>query len=67
MATGPVMLSFLAIAAGDHAAHSPAMLLTAGQYTPAALNDPLFAGESWLGLPPFHVSFGLLPTPASCR
>jgi hypothetical protein len=56
----PVMLSFLAIAAGYHAAHYLVMLLTAGQYTLAALNDPLFTGESWLGLPPFYVSFGFL-------
>ena len=59
-ATGPVMLSFLAIAAGYHAAHYLVMLLTAGQYTLAALNDPLMTGESWLGLPPFFVSFGFL-------
>lgn len=62
-ATGPVMLSFLAIAAGYHAAHYLVMLLTAGQYTLAALNDPLFTGESWLGLPPFYVSFGFLTDP----
>jgi hypothetical protein len=62
-ATGPVMLSFLAIAAGYHAAHYLVMLLTAGQYTLAALNDPLFRGESWLGLPPFYVSFGFLSDP----
>ncbi|MCX7288895.1 MAG: hypothetical protein NTW20_15460 [Rhodobacterales bacterium] len=62
-ATGPVMLSFLAIAAGYHAAHYLVMLLTAGQYTIAALNDPLFTGESWLGLPPFYVSFGFLTDP----
>ncbi|MBA3910236.1 MAG: hypothetical protein C0524_10215 [Rhodobacter sp.] len=62
-ATGPVMLSFLAIAAGYHAAHYLVMLLTAGQYTLAALNDPLFQGESWLGLPPFYVSFGFLSDP----
>jgi hypothetical protein len=61
---GPVMLSFLAIAAGYHAAHYLVMLLTAGQYTVAALNDPLFRGESWLGLPPFYVSFGFLTDPA---
>lgn len=59
-ATGPVMLSFLAIAAGYHAAHYLVMLLTAGQYTLAALNDPLMTGDSWLGLPPFFVSFGFL-------
>lgn len=57
---GPVVLSFLAIAAGYHAAHYLVMLLTAGQYTLAALNDPLFTGDSWLGLPPFYVSFGFL-------
>ncbi|MFN5996687.1 MAG: hypothetical protein ACK47S_01290, partial [Paracoccaceae bacterium] len=61
--TGPVMLSFLAIAAGYHAAHYLVMLLTAGQYTLAALNDPLFVGESFLGLPPFYVSFGFLTDP----
>jgi hypothetical protein len=62
-ATGPVMLSFLAIAAGYHAAHYLVMLLTAGQYTIAALNDPLFTGDSWLGLPPFYVSYGFLTNP----
>lgn len=59
-AAGPVMLSFLAIAAGYHAAHYLVTLLTAGQYTLAALNDPLFRGDSLLGLPPFYVSFGFL-------
>lgn len=63
-AAGPVMLSFLAIAAGYHAAHYVVMLLTAGQYTLAALNDPFLQGESWLGLPPFYVSFGFLTDPA---
>jgi len=63
MATGPVMLSFLAIAAGYHAAHYLIMLLTAGQYTLAALNDPFFTGDAWLGLPPFYVSFGFLTDP----
>jgi hypothetical protein len=62
-ATGPVMLSFLAIAAGYHAAHYLVLLLTAGQYTIAALNDPLLSGDSWLGLPPFYVSFGFLTDP----
>jgi len=60
VAAGPVMLSFLAIASGYHAAHYLVTLLTAGQYTLAALNDPLFQGDSWLGLPPFYVSFGFL-------
>ncbi|MFN3844785.1 MAG: hypothetical protein ACK4RZ_03050 [Paracoccaceae bacterium] len=59
-AAGPVMLSFLAIAAGYHAAHYLVTLLTAGQYTLAALNDPLFRGDALLGLPPFYVSFGFL-------
>lgn len=55
-----VMLSFLAIASGYHAAHYLVMLLTAGQYTLAALNDPFFTGDSWLGLSEFFVSFGFL-------
>lgn len=59
-ATGPVMLSFLAIAAGYHAAHYLVTLLTTGQYTLAALNDPLLRGDALLGLPPFYVSFGFL-------
>lgn len=59
-ATGPIMLSFLAIAAGYHAAHNLVTLLTAGQYTLAALNDPLFRGDSLLGLSEFFVSFGFL-------
>lgn len=58
--TGPVMLSFLAIAAGYHGAHYLLTLLTAGQYTLAALNDPLFRGDALLGLPPFYVSMGFL-------
>ena len=58
--TGPVMLSFLAIAAGYHGAHYLLTLLTAGQYTLAALNDPLFQGDALLGLPPFYVSMGFL-------
>ena len=63
-ATGPMMLSFLAIAAGYHAAHYLVMLLTAGQYTLAALNDPFLTGDSWLGLSPFYVSFGFLTDPS---
>ncbi|MDT8857587.1 hypothetical protein RNZ50_21595 [Paracoccaceae bacterium Fryx2] len=58
--TGPVSLSFLAIAAGYHGAHYLVTLLTSGQYTLAALNDPLFRGDAWLGLAPFYVSFGFL-------
>jgi hypothetical protein len=56
----PVMLSFLAISAGYHAAHYLTTLLTSGQYTLAALNDPLFRGDDFLGLPPFYVSMGFL-------
>ena len=62
-ATGKIVLPFLAIAAGYHAAHYFVMLLTAGQYTLAALNDPFLQGESWLGLPPYFVSFGFLTDP----
>ena len=57
---GPVMLSFLAIAAGYHLSHYLVTLLTTGQYTVAALNDPFFRGDSILGLSPFYVSFGFL-------
>ena len=56
----PVMLSFLAIAAGYHAAHHLMVLLTTGQYTLAALNDPLFRGDAFLGLEVFFVSMGFL-------
>ena len=64
---GPVMLSFLAIAAGYHAAHYLVTLLTTGQYTLAALNDPLFRGDSLLGLPAFYVSFGFLTDRATMQ
>ncbi|MFT4149272.1 MAG: hypothetical protein QM656_03670 [Paracoccaceae bacterium] len=60
---GPVMLSFLAIAAGYHAAHYLTTLLTAGQFTLSALNDPLFRGDAILGMEPFYVSFGFLSDP----
>jgi hypothetical protein len=56
----PVMLSFLAIAAGYHSAHYLVTLLTSGQYIIAALNDPLFRGDSLLGLDAFYVSLGFL-------
>ncbi|MCV2872185.1 hypothetical protein OEZ71_07730 [Defluviimonas sp. WL0050] len=61
-ATGPVMLSFLPIAAGYHVAHYLIALLTNGQYAIAALNDPF--GRNWqlLGLPDHWVSFGFLAT-----
>ncbi len=61
------MLSFLAIAAGYHAAHYLVTLLTTGQYTLAALNDPLFRGDSLLGLPAFYVSFGFLTDRATMQ
>ncbi len=62
-AAGPVMLSFLAIAAGYHVAHFFVTLITTGQYTLWALNDPLFRGDALLGLPPFYISFGFLSDP----
>lgn len=62
-AAGPVVLSFLAIAAGYHAAHYLVMLLTAGQYALVALNDPLMRGDSLMGMEPFFVSFGFLSDP----
>lgn len=62
-AAGPLMLSFLAIAAGYHTAHFFVTLLTSAQYTLFALNDPLFRGDALLGLPPFYVSLGFLSDP----
>lgn len=62
-AAGPVMLSFLAIAAGYHTAHLFVTLLTSAQYALSALNDPLFRGDALLGLPPFYVSLGFLAQP----
>jgi hypothetical protein len=62
---GPVCLSFLAIAAGYHAAHYLTILLTSGQYALFALNDPLFRGDALLGLPPFFVSMGFLTDPGA--
>lgn len=62
-AAGPMMLSFLAIAAGYHTAHFFLTLLTSAQYTLFALNDPLFRGDALLGLPPFYISLGFLSTP----
>ena len=61
-AAGPVMLSFLPIAAGYHVAHYLIALLTNGQYAIAALNDPLGRGWQLLGLPDHWVSFGFLTT-----
>lgn len=62
---GPVMLSFLAIAAGYHGAHYLVTLLTSGQFTLAALNDPFLRGDALLGLSAFYVSFGFLSDAAS--
>jgi len=64
---GAVLLSFLAIAAGYHAAHYLLTLLTAGQYTLSALNDPFFRGDALLGLEPFYVSMGFLTDAATMR
>jgi hypothetical protein len=61
-AAGPVMLSFLPIAAGYHVAHYFIALLTNGQYAIAALNDPFGRGWQLLGLPDHWVSFGFLTT-----
>jgi len=59
---GPLMLSFLPIAAGYHVAHYLVALLTDGQYALAALNDPFGTGAALLGLPEHWVSFGFLNT-----
>jgi hypothetical protein len=60
MVAGPVMLSFLPIAAGYHIAHYLVALLTNGQYLIVALNDPFAAGWSLFGLPHHWESFGFL-------
>ncbi len=57
---GPLMLSFVPIAAGYHVAHYFVALLTNGQYAIVALNDPFETGLSLLGLPEHWVSFGFL-------
>ncbi|WP_413874533.1 hypothetical protein [Albidovulum sp.] len=57
---GPMVLSFLPIAAGYHVAHYFVALLTNGQYALAALDDPFGSGASLLGLPEHWVSFGFL-------
>ncbi len=62
---GPLMLSFLPIAAGYHVAHYLVALLTNGQYALAALNDPRGTGAALLGLPEHWVSFGFLNERAS--
>lgn len=61
-AAGPLMLSFLPIAAGYHVAHYLIALLTNGQYAIAALNDPFERDWSLIGLPHHWVSFGFLST-----
>lgn len=60
--TGPMMLSFVPIAAGYHVAHYLVALLTDGQYALAALNDPFGAGWSLTGFDEHRVSFGFLAT-----
>jgi len=57
---GPLLLSFLPIAAAYHIAHYLIALLTQGQYAIAALSDPLGSGADYLGLGPHWVSFGFL-------
>ncbi|MEI4484579.1 hypothetical protein V8J36_00115 [Frigidibacter sp. MR17.14] len=57
---GPVLLSFLPIAAGYHSAHYLVALLTQGQYALSALNDPLDRGWALLGLPQHWERFGFL-------
>ncbi|MEZ5779043.1 MAG: hypothetical protein R3E44_11845 [Paracoccaceae bacterium] len=61
-ALGPMMLSFLPIAAGYHVAHYLIALLTNGQYAIAALDDPFARGWSLLGLQDHWVGFGFLAT-----
>jgi hypothetical protein len=58
--TGPLMLSFLPIAAGYHAAHYFLSLLTTGQYVVEALSDPFGRGWNLFGVLPYWVSFGFL-------
>jgi hypothetical protein len=60
LTTGPLMLSFLPIAAGYHAAHYLTALLTDGQYAVVALGDPLGRGWNPFGLPHHWVSFAFL-------
>ena len=57
---GPLLLSFLPIAAGYHGAHYLVALLTDGQYAVAALGDPLGRGWNLFGLPHHWVSFAFL-------
>jgi hypothetical protein len=60
LVAGPLMLSFLPIAAGYHIAHYLVALLTQGQYLIVALNDPLARNWALLGLPHHWESFGFL-------
>jgi hypothetical protein len=64
---GPVLLSFLPIAAGYHAAHYLVALLTGARYTLAALDDPLGRGRHLLGLSEHWVSLGFLADAAAVR
>ena len=58
---GPVLLSFLPIAAGYHAAHYLVALLTGARYTVAAARRPARPRlRSLLGLPEHWVSLGFL-------
>jgi len=66
-AAGPLMLSFLPIAAGYHVAHYLVALLTNGQYALVALGDPFARGWSLFGLPEHWVSFGFLATRAGVQ
>lgn len=61
-AAGPLMLSFLPIAAGYHVAHYLVALLSEGQYALAALSDPLGRGWNLFGWTAREVSFGFLMT-----
>lgn len=58
--TGQLCLSLLPIAAAYHIAHYLTALLTQGQYTIAALSDPLHRGDDFLALGPHWVGFGFL-------
>jgi hypothetical protein len=64
---GPLLLSFLPIAAGYHAAHYLVALLTGARYTVAALDDPLGRGWHLFGLPEHWVSLGFLADAAAVR
>lgn len=50
--------TLLPIAFAYHVVHYLTSFLVNGQYTIAALNDPLARGSDYLGLAPFHVTTG---------